>query len=238
LRPVALHAARQSPTLRLSVFSVDSNEKGARVAPDALETRSLRANYLCIASEAAAAASEAAPAAAAAASVEAAEAAPAASEAAPAASPAASEAVTAASVAVSAASEAASAASVDSEPFEQAERPRTVAAATAARTILRMYGILEQRVDQARHKAGPKAYCESRLRASINQLGAWMQASSRLCRIKRTLPGVDPKPRLCRGCDLNRYFPPISRHKAALFGRADGPAESREGGLSRSLLSR
>jgi hypothetical protein len=42
-----------------------------------------------------------------------------------------------------------------------------------------MYGILEQRVDQARHTAGPKAYCNSRLRASINQLGASMQASSR-----------------------------------------------------------
>lgn len=36
--------------------------------------------------------------------------------------------------------------------------------------------ILEQRVDQARHKAGPKAYHSGRLRASIKALEASMQA--------------------------------------------------------------
>lgn len=200
--------ARLRPADRQEGSADRAQTKGRAGCPARPRNSSLYSeDYCLVASEAAAAASEAAPEAAAAASVAAAAAPAAASDEAAIASPAASEAATAASVAVSAASEAASAASVVSEPFEQAERPRTAAAAAAARTILRMYGILEQRVDQARHKAGPKAYCNSRLRASINQLGASMQASSHLGRCSAAGWNQGPSRRLCRGCDRGGVMP-------------------------------
>lgn len=110
------------------------------------------------ASEAAAAASVAATAASAAASVAATAASVPAATAASVAATAASLAASEASIAASVASAAASSAGFS----EQAARAKAAPAA-AARMILRMYLILEQRVDHARHKAVRKANLFGRL---------------------------------------------------------------------------
>ena len=113
------------------------------LSTQALQKASKRKAYFfsaAAASEAAPAASEAAPEAASEAGAEASAAGEAASEAAASEAGAASE----------AASEASAAGSSD---FEQADRVRAAPAAAAARMILRMIGILEQRVDHARFES-------------------------------------------------------------------------------------